>query len=1063
MSKKKNAKKEKVNDSKFLNGLIYFGLFGLLALIMCGVFGKSGDYVKNFLLGTFGYSIYGLAFGGVAIGLLYIFGQRPSRSGGVIFLYIAMMFLIVAMCHLGTARELSALSYGDYIKACYVNHNTAGGALGGVMFYPFAKLFALGMSLFALLLVGVVALIIVAQLKYDINFKSVGRKNKNKKNVQNVVMRKPNQRVAESAQEQDDRKLYNGTISGKQLSDNISRKFADKPISYVPLENELNDLDEQIVGESGNDEFLVDPSDVDDKINSAREKALEILYSDSSAATNRGNKKVDASEIKNKLRGENSTYVRPQSTNNATIEKPKEVDNSMEYKAYCNNHRLEQIEKNLNKINHVDEDNASEQSSSTASFLERMEKNFQSNFDVSNKNFATESDESDEIEQLDNIDNDSREIDNQTSTNPEPMQNIADMLAQKPEQNADIERKLNDIKEEKMLAEREERRALLEQKKREMLARRESGQTSTNNGNNSYGNASNNSSNGNNSYNNANNNSNNGNNSYKPNNGNSYNNANGNLSGNSNGNSYNNSINNAGDGKPTISFGGQNANNTQVVKPIVTAPPRKISPYCPPDLSCLVDYVENVDDDINIDEKIQVFESKMKSFGIDVKVINVVKGPRFSRLEFETTTELSKVTAKANDMAMWLEIPQMRLEAPIPGKSFCGIEIPNHKSGIVGLKSIITSPKFNNVDPAKGLFFALGKDIDGTCYVSDISGFPHGLVAGASGTGKSVCLNAMICSLLYKYSPQELRLILIDPKVVEFNKYRDIPHLLLPNIITEDQQVINALEWAVNEMEERYHKFADKDVSKISEYNKELSAGEEKMPYILIVVDEVGDIILSKTGKEFERLIKRLTAKARAAGIHLILATQRPSVDVITGTIKANLPTRIAFSVSSGADSRTILDMYGAEKLLRMGDMLYLGENMSSPRRIQCAFIDNPEIKAVLKQVRERNENYYDENIESVIMKKKEEEEIPVEKRQSSLPDKLCIEVLETCLRWNSNISVTLFQKKLGVGYPRAAKLFDWLVDMHYVKVEGKSRMFTLSEEEVEEIKMRENDGDDSE
>ena len=475
--------------------------------------------------------------------------------------------------------------------------------------------------------------------------------------------------------------------------------------------------------------------------------------------------------------------------------------------------------------------------------------------------------------------------------------------------------------------------------------------------------------------------------------------------------------------------------------------PIKRPPYKPPQIADLRDYNENVDGGLDYDEKKESVERCLENFNIPAKVVNIVKGPTFSRLELDVPPGISvnKIPAHYNDLAMALAVESLRIEAPIPKKRFCGIEIPNERRGTVSLKSVIDSPEFN-VTKKKGLYFALGKDIDGNCYVSDLTSFPHALVAGGTGSGKSVCLNCMIVSLLYKYTPDQLRLILIDPKMVEFNIYKELPHLVVPEILSETSKMINALKWSIDEMNRRYEMMSRYKLAKIDDYNELADSDKtlQKLPYIVIIIDEVADIMQSKAGKEFEGLVKTLTAKSRASGIHLVLATQRPSVDVITGTIKANLPTRIAFAVTQQVDSKTILDMSGAERLLGKGDMLIKFVDKNHPVRVQGAFVDMREVAAVVDEVVANNVGIFDPEIAKVIDAVPAEEEERVQASStggtggatSLEQDPAFIGALRLALENKAigrGISVSMLQRKLSLGFPKAAKILDQMEDLGYV------------------------------
>lgn len=398
---------------------------------------------------------------------------------------------------------------------------------------------------------------------------------------------------------------------------------------------------------------------------------------------------------------------------------------------------------------------------------------------------------------------------------------------------------------------------------------------------------------------------------------------------------------------------------------------KEIPPYVAPPVE-LLKYMENVKQisDEELQDNIDRLEQVLEDFKVPAKVNNVTVGPAVTRYELSMPRGISvnKIAQMADDIAMTLASNgAIRVEAPIPGKNLVGIEVPNAQVSPVSLRELIDSNEFR----VRGnpLSFVLGKDINGDIIFCNLDKMPHMLVAGSTGSGKSVCLNTMLLSLCYKSGPQDLRLILVDPKMVEFSTYNGLPHLLIPEVITNKDMAINALEWAIKEMERRYSVFAKNHVVNINEYNKlEMvrSKREEKMPFIVIVVDELADLML-EAKREIEDKIAKLAAKARAAGIHLVLATQRPSVDVITGTVKANLPSRIAFALTNYMDSKTVLDGGGAEKLLGKGDMLFKPQDKPEPRRIQGAFVSNEEIAKVVQFIKDHNKPVYDDDTEEAI------------------------------------------------------------------------------------------------
>ncbi len=488
-----------------------------------------------------------------------------------------------------------------------------------------------------------------------------------------------------------------------------------------------------------------------------------------------------------------------------------------------------------------------------------------------------------------------------------------------------------------------------------------------------------------------------------------------------------------------------------------TKPVVKRSPYVPPSIDNLKDYEDHSSADTeDIQEKARIIENTYANFGIHVEVKHVVAGPTVTRFEFEIppTVSVEKIPQRKGNLLLALAVTSLRIEAPIPGKSLCGVEIPNKKRKTVGLKDFIVKDEFKN--HKGGLYFALGKDIDGNCYYEDLTEFPHCLIAGGTGSGKSVCLNTMLISLVYKYSPEDLRIILVDPKVVEMKKFVEMPHLLTPKIYSTPKEAVSILKWLVDEMNRRYDVLGKYYVNNISSYNEIIGEEGEKMPYIVTIMDEVGDIMMSDQGKEFESLVITLTQKARACGIHLILATQRPSVDVITGTIKANLPTRIAFAVTAGVNSKIILDSLGAEDLLGMGDMLFMSRKSRYLQRLQNPFLNELEVRNIMLDLTKHNQAYYDEKIMQEIQRIQEppkQEDTSSEKnvKEFNFPDDLCPEVLRRIVNMD-NVTISALQRAFTIGFPRGGKIFDWLLNSGYIEKSGNKQICRLTPEQVEAI-----------
>ncbi len=452
-------------------------------------------------------------------------------------------------------------------------------------------------------------------------------------------------------------------------------------------------------------------------------------------------------------------------------------------------------------------------------------------------------------------------------------------------------------------------------------------------------------------------------------------------------------------------------------------------------------------------------EETLRTFGItDAKVANITHGPAITR--FEVTigqgVKVSKVKALEDDIALAMAATAVRIEAPIPGKRAIGIEIPNDKTSAVYLGNVLDTPDFRNSEP---LNVGLGKDIPGKPIYCNIAKMPHLLIAGATGSGKSVCINSILVSILCKASPKQVRMILIDPKVVELSIYNGIPHLLMP-VVNDMKMATGALKWAVAEMERRYKLFAEKSVRDCNGYNACLDDDEEPLPLILIIIDELADL-MAVAKNDVETQIGRLAAMARAAGMHMIIATQRPSVDVITGVIKSNVPSRIAFSVASGVDSRTILDSQGAEKLLGRGDMLYCPLTAPKPIRGQGAFVSDGEVEAAVEYLKQRYGSLYDSNIDDTIKRIANGEgtgksEGLSNSSDDSGEDELLSAAVDTILQ-AKNASVSILQRRLGVGYARAGRLIDVMEQKGYIgPFEGsKPRRVLITETDWLEIKAR--------
>ena len=449
-------------------------------------------------------------------------------------------------------------------------------------------------------------------------------------------------------------------------------------------------------------------------------------------------------------------------------------------------------------------------------------------------------------------------------------------------------------------------------------------------------------------------------------------------------------------------------------------------------------------------------QKTLYSFGVSAKVENVSVGPAITRYELKPAegVRVSKIAKLADDIALNLAAESIRIEAPIPGKQAVGIEIPNSEKEVVHLRDIIETNQFE-ISKSK-LSMALGKNVAGEAVIADIAKMPHVLIAGSTGSGKSVCINTLITSIIYKSKPSEVKMVMIDPKVVELSVYNGIPHLLIP-VVTDPRKAAGALAWAVQEMENRYQMFAAKGVRDLKGYNEALENEdlEGKMPQIVIIIDELADLMMV-AAKDVEDAICRLAQKARAAGMHLVIATQRPSVDVITGIIKANVPSRIAFAVSSQIDSRTILDMAGAEKLLGKGDMLFYPIGASKPVRVQGAFVSDKEVEKIVDFLKSNGEVVYNEDIiESIENANKSDQQKDLEKDEEDDTDPFLNDAIESVIEIGQ-ASTSFIQRRFKVGYARAGRIIDQMEARGIISgYEGsKPRKVLMSKERWDELNM---------
>ena len=485
--------------------------------------------------------------------------------------------------------------------------------------------------------------------------------------------------------------------------------------------------------------------------------------------------------------------------------------------------------------------------------------------------------------------------------------------------------------------------------------------------------------------------------------------------------------------------------NSQIVKDIEKAEKKAPQKYIFPPISRLQKGTSSMGDNTNeLKETAMRLQQTLNTFGVKVTITDISQGPSVTRYEMqpEQGVKVSKIVGLADDIKLNLAATDIRIEAPIPGKAAIGIEVPNKENMSVALRDLFETKEFKEFP--SNIAFAVGKDIAGQVVVTDIAKMPHMLIAGATGSGKSVCINTLIMSILYKAHPDDVKLIMIDPKVVELSVYNGIPHLLIP-VVTDPKKAAGALNWAVAEMTRRYQLLAEYNVRDLAGYNQKVESIQDiedenkpqKLPQIVIIVDELADLMMVAPS-EVEESICRLAQMARAAGMHLVIATQRPSVDVITGLIKANIPTRIAFAVSSHIDSRTILDSSGADKLLGRGDMLFKPVGANKPQRIQCAYIDDKEVERVVEFIKGESTAHYDEDIIEKIDAGKPVN-ITDEFADPDDADELLAKAIEIAVD-TGKISASHLQRRLKVGFSRASRIIDQMEERGIVSPPDGSR-----------------------
>lgn len=1044
----RNNKNDYIYEGSILVGVGFF-----LMLILFGAFGEGGKAVSNFFIGIFGYAIYAVAVISFIVGVLKFFKftiqAKPLRIVGCVLIVISLILIsqiATSGAHMG--------NYGKYLSGCFNGADTVGGALFGLIAFPL-----MAINYYFAIVFGVLLFIasIVTAFFVEIRGKAIYR---------SIIKGKGKSSKLINTSEEID-------VNQNMMNADVLTDINSEPV-YTPLSNigDLTGADNESMNKTNN--FVAPKSNVTDenygsvRVISDRERAARVLYGDIQANALAESEEPQEEPVQERhysavdvLYGK----VPIESVSNTAEKATVELDGN--YQSYTNSERKriikeklarEQAEKqglrpndNTNNLNNSAPStpysgtqysnvvNSTPSANNMANNVAPTNYSNTNNSEVTNYGnanngmsqaySATEHDRSNNSDQTNSV-RVSNNINNVDTSAPNDRKssfgyggNIAEKTTFDNAQRADNQvansatatdkaindeqKRLQDYKE-MLLQKRKERsdKGGVHQAPVKSVLGGEVGTAVEHNAGASK------------------------------------------VLGE---NGFVNTVT-----KIDPNFSRHNIANAPdaMIEPEIVKP--KLRPYKAPPVAILKEYNDNPGVNDDIQEKIETLENTLSSFNINAKVINVVTGPAFTRLELQMPVGVSvnKISGLSNDIAMCLEAKSVRCQIPIPGKNLFGVEIPNKKRGIVGFKKLLCSPEFNTNKHA--LSFAVGMDCDGNSCVVDLNKMPHLLIAGSTGSGKSVCINTLICSLLFKYSPEDVKIALVDPKQVELSNYNGLPHLLVSKAICDNDKVANLLDWTIDEMEHRYTLMNERRVKNIAQYNETIDTSvEETLPYIVVIVDEVADIVISLK-REFEERIMRLAQKARAAGIILVLATQRPSVDVITGSIKANLPSRIAFAVTNFADSKTIIDAAGAEKLLGYGDMLFSQSTSPDLMRLQGAFIDTVEVNAVCDFIRENNDCWFDPRIEAAIFKK-----VSANNSETNLQDANGeeLDMLFVKAVWNviesGMASASRLQRTLGIGFPKASRYVDMMENMGYIgKNQGgnKPRDVMITREQFLEI-----------
>lgn len=1038
----RNNKNDYIYEGSILVGVGFF-----LMLILFGAFGEGGKAVSNFFIGIFGYAIYAVAVISFIVGVLKFFKftiqAKPLRIVGCVLMVISLILIsqiATSGAHMG--------SYGKYLSGCYNGADTVGGALFGLIAYPL-----MAINYYFAIVFGVLLFIasIVTAFFVEIRGKAIYR---------SIIKGKGKSSKLINTSEEID-------VNQNMMNADVLTDLNSEP-AYTPLSNigDLTGADNESMNKTNN--FVAPKANVLDdnygsvRVISDRERAARVLYGDIQANSLAETEEPQDEPVQERQYSAVDVLygkVPIESVSNTAEKATVELDGN--YQSYTNSERKriikeklarEQAEKqglrpndNANNMNSsapntpysgTPYSNGVNSTPSTNNAVNPTNYSNTNNTEVTNYSkgnaqtyTATEHERINNSEQTNTVpvSNNVNSVDTSAQNERKSSFGYGGNIAEKPTFDSaqradnqvtssasatdkainDEQKRLQDYKE-MLLQKRKERsdKGGVHQAPVKSVLGGEVGTAVEHNAGASK------------------------------------------VLGE---NGFVNTVT-----KIDPNFSRHNIANAPdaMIEPEIVKP--KLRPYKAPPVAILKEYNDNPGVNDDIQEKIETLENTLSSFNINAKVINVVTGPAFTRLELQMPVGVSvnKISGLSNDIAMCLEAKSVRCQIPIPGKNLFGVEIPNKKRGIVGFKKLLCSPDFNTNKHA--LSFAVGMDCDGNSCVVDLNKMPHLLIAGSTGSGKSVCINTLICSLLFKYSPEDVKIALVDPKQVELSNYNGLPHLLVSKAICDNDKVANLLDWTIDEMEHRYTLMNERRVKNIAQYNETIDTSvEETLPYIVVIVDEVADIVISLK-REFEERIMRLAQKARAAGIILVLATQRPSVDVITGSIKANLPSRIAFAVTNFADSKTIIDAAGAEKLLGYGDMLFSQSTSPDLMRLQGAFIDTVEVNAVCDFIRENNDCWFDPRIEAAIFKK-----VSANNSETNLQDANGeeLDMLFVKAVWNviesGMASASRLQRTLGIGFPKASRYVDMMENMGYIgKNQGgnKPRDVMITREQFLEI-----------